>query len=61
MRIEACVYVGGKAFWQVGTAPVKILRQSVPRLYTVREIKRGVRDGPVGFGLTNGKCRVALI
>lgn len=51
----------GKNIPAVGTALVRILRQSVPRLHTVCEVKRGVRDSPVGFGMTSGKCRVAVI
>lgn len=52
---------GGRIFQQEGTANGKSLRQCVPRLDVVNEIKIGVEGDFMGLGLNNGNCRVALV
>lgn len=52
---------GGRIFQQEGTANGKSLRQCVPRLDMVNEIKIGVEGDFMGLGLNNGNCRVALV
>lgn len=51
----------GRIFQQEGTAHVKSLKQSVPRLNMVYEVKVGVKNDFMGFGPNNVNFRVALI